>query len=115
MIAGGDKPCFLNRKKAKMGISDRLRTIVGDLNISQTKFADTLGVSFTYINCLINGKRDNISRTLAILIQKTYDYSADWLMNDEGDILKKKIRRTTAVRFKYIKRQKACISIFLMV
>jgi transcriptional regulator with XRE-family HTH domain len=98
MIPGEDKPCFLDGKKVKVGISDRLRIIVNDLNISQTKFADALGVSFTYINCLINGKRDNISQTLAILIQKTYGYSADWLLNEEGDILKKKIRRTLKSR-----------------
>jgi plasmid maintenance system antidote protein VapI len=81
-----------------MGVSDKLRIIVSDLNISQTKFADTLGVSFTYINCLINGKRKNISQSLAILIQKTYGYSADWILNGEGGALKKMIRRTLKSR-----------------
>jgi transcriptional regulator with XRE-family HTH domain len=81
-----------------MGLSDRLRTIVCDLDISQTKFANTLGVSFTYINCLINGKRDNISQSLAILIQKLYGYSAQWLLYEEGDALKKIIHRTLKSR-----------------
>jgi transcriptional regulator with XRE-family HTH domain len=81
-----------------MGISDRIRTIVSDLDISQTKFADTLGVSFTYINCLINGKRNNISQSLAILIQKLYGYSAQWILYDEGDAVKKIIRRSLSSR-----------------
>ncbi|MDR2245334.1 MAG: helix-turn-helix domain-containing protein [Treponema sp.] len=72
-----------------MGLSDRLRTVVCDLDISQTKFADTLGVSFTYINCLINGKRENLSQSLAILIQQLYGYSAQWLLYEEGNVLKK--------------------------
>jgi transcriptional regulator with XRE-family HTH domain len=81
-----------------MGLSDRLRIIVCDLNISQTKFANTLGVSFTYINCLINGKRDNISQSLAILIQKVYGYSAQWILYEEGSVLKKIIYRTLKSR-----------------
>jgi transcriptional regulator with XRE-family HTH domain len=81
-----------------MSLSDRLRTVVCDLDISQTKFADTLGVSFTYINCLINGKRENLSRSLAILIQQLYGYSAQWLLYEEGNVLKKIIRRTLKTR-----------------
>jgi plasmid maintenance system antidote protein VapI len=81
-----------------MGISDRLRTIVCDLNISQTRFAASLGVSFTYINCLINGKRGNISQSLAILIQYIYGYSAQWLLYEEGNALKKIIHRTLDTR-----------------
>jgi transcriptional regulator with XRE-family HTH domain len=85
-----------------MGLSDRLRTIVCDLDISQTKFADTLGVSFTYINCLINGKRENLSQSLAILIQQIYGYSAKWLLYEEGSVLKKIIHRTLKTRSQLI-------------
>jgi transcriptional regulator with XRE-family HTH domain len=81
-----------------MGISDRIRTIANDLDISQTQFADTLGVSFTYINFLINEKRGNISQPLAILIQKLYGYSAQWVLYDEGDAVKKIIHRTLGSR-----------------
>jgi transcriptional regulator with XRE-family HTH domain len=66
--------------------------------MSQTKFADTLGVSFTYINCLINGKRENISPSLAILIQKMYGYSAKWILCEEGSVLKKITSRTLKTR-----------------
>jgi transcriptional regulator with XRE-family HTH domain len=81
-----------------MGLSDRLRTVVCDLDISQTRFAETLGVSFTYINCLLNGKRGNISQSLALLIQKLYGYSAQWLLYEEGNVLKKIIHRTLKTR-----------------
>jgi transcriptional regulator with XRE-family HTH domain len=86
------------RNENKMELSDRLRTIVSDLNISQTKFANTLGVSFTYINCLLNGKRENISQLLTILIQYIYGYSAQWILFDEGDVMKKIIQRTLKTR-----------------
>jgi transcriptional regulator with XRE-family HTH domain len=92
------KPCIEIKKEIIMGLSDRIRTIVSDLDISQTQFADTLGVSFTYINCLINGKRGNISQSLAILIQKLYGYSAQWLLFDEGDAVKKVIHRNLGSR-----------------
>jgi transcriptional regulator with XRE-family HTH domain len=85
-------------KEITTELSDRLRTIVSDLNISQTKFANTLGVSFTYINCLLNGKRENISQSLAILIQCIYGYSAQWILFEEGSVLKKIIRRTLKTR-----------------
>jgi transcriptional regulator with XRE-family HTH domain len=90
------------RHENRMELSDRLRTIVSDLNISQTKFANTLGVSFTYINCLLNGKRENISQSLAILIQYIYGYSAQWILFEEGSVLKKIIRRTLKTRTRLI-------------
>jgi transcriptional regulator with XRE-family HTH domain len=86
------------RNEITTELSDRLRMIVSDLNISQTKFANTLGVSFTYINCLLNGKRENISQSLAILIQYIYGYSARWILFEEGNVLKKIIRRTLKTR-----------------
>jgi transcriptional regulator with XRE-family HTH domain len=90
------------RHENRMELSDRLRTIVSDLNISQTKFANTLGVSFTYINCLLNGKRENISQSLAILIQYIYGYSAQWILFEEGSVLKKIIQRTLKTRTRLI-------------
>jgi transcriptional regulator with XRE-family HTH domain len=86
------------RNENRMELSDRLRMIVSDLDISQTKFANTLGVSFTYINCLLNGKRENISQSLAILIQYIYGYSAQWILFEEGNVLKKIIQRTLKTR-----------------
>jgi transcriptional regulator with XRE-family HTH domain len=92
------EPIIEFKKEIIMGISNRIRTIVSELDISQTQFADTLGVSFTYINCLINGKRNNISQSLAILIQKLYGYSVQWVLYDEGDAVKKIIHRTLGSR-----------------
>jgi transcriptional regulator with XRE-family HTH domain len=55
------------------------------LNISQTDFAESLGISFGYLNMLINGRRKVISLTLALLIEKIYGYSAFWLLEGEGE------------------------------
>jgi transcriptional regulator with XRE-family HTH domain len=79
-----------------------LKVYINGLNSSrkssQTKFAGTLGVSFTYINCLINGKRENISPSLAILVQKIYSYSARWILYKEGSVLKKITSQTLKTR-----------------
>jgi hypothetical protein len=43
---------------------------------------------------ILNGKRGNISQSLAFLIEKLYGYSAKWLLYEEGNVLKKIIHRT---------------------
>jgi transcriptional regulator with XRE-family HTH domain len=92
-------PFFPEQPEIKiLSFSVRLRIIVHDLDISQTKFASSLGVSFTWVNCLINGKRGNISQSLALLIQQLYGYPTRWIFYEEGDGLKKVIRRTLYTR-----------------
>jgi transcriptional regulator with XRE-family HTH domain len=57
--------------------------------MSQTDFAKAVGVTSGYINIVINGKRNWISESLAILIEEKFGYSARWLLYNEGD---KKVR-----------------------
>jgi transcriptional regulator with XRE-family HTH domain len=66
-------------------VSDNLRTILNELNVSQIDFAKSVGISNVYINMVINGKRDSISQPLALLIEEKYGYSADWILCNEGD------------------------------
>jgi len=54
-------------------------------NIKQVEFAKVLGISANYVNLLVNDKKTNISDTLAKLIEETYGYSAQWLLEGVGD------------------------------
>jgi transcriptional regulator with XRE-family HTH domain len=53
--------------------------------MSQKDFSESLGTSFGYINMVINGRRESISRQLALLIEEKYGYCADWILYNEGD------------------------------
>jgi transcriptional regulator with XRE-family HTH domain len=64
---------------------DNLRTILNELNMSQIDFARSVGTSYGYLNMVINGRRTSISRQFALLIEEKYGYSADWLLQNEGD------------------------------
>jgi transcriptional regulator with XRE-family HTH domain len=66
-------------------LSDRFRIILNELNINQTEFAEEIGVSFGYINMVVNGRRSSISQRLARLIEELYGYSDDWLLDGFGE------------------------------
>ena len=67
-----------------MTIGDRIKMILTELNLKQVDFAVEMGVSANYVNQLVNSKKENISVTLAKLIEKTYGYSAHWIITGEG-------------------------------
>lgn len=67
-----------------MTLGERIKTILSERNIKQVEFAETLGVSANYINLLANGKKLNISDTLAKLIEETYGYSSQWVITGAG-------------------------------
>ena len=68
-----------------MTLGTRIKTILKERNTKQVEFAQVLGISANYVNLLVNGKKDTISDTLAKLIEETYGYSAQWLLDGVGD------------------------------
>ena len=82
-----------------MTLGDRLRIILKERNIKQIEFAKVLGVSANYVSLLISGKRGPISDTLAKLIEETYGYSAQWVMNGEGEKLSSPSLSATKIEF----------------
>ena len=82
-----------------MTLGDRLRIILKERNIKQVEFAKVLGVSANYVSLLISGKRGPISDTLAKLIEETYGYSAQWVMNGEGEKLSSPSLSATKIEF----------------
>lgn len=82
-----------------MTLGDRLHIILKERNIKQVEFAKVLGVSANYVSLLISGKRGPISDTLAKLIEETYGYSAQWVMNGEGEKLSSPSLSATKIEF----------------
>lgn len=82
-----------------MTLGDRLRIILKERGIKQVEFAKVLGVSANYVSLLISGKRGPISDTLAKLIEETYGYSAQWVMNGEGEKLSSPSLSATKIEF----------------
>ena len=70
-----------------MTLGERIKTIIKERGLTQIAFAKALGISVNYANTVANdsNKVKSISETLAKLIEETYGYSAEWVMNGTGD------------------------------
>jgi transcriptional regulator with XRE-family HTH domain len=68
-----------------VNLTDRFKLILSESVVRQKDFALSLGISEGYLSQIMNGKRDIISESLALLIQEKYYYSAKWVMTGEGD------------------------------
>ncbi|CUN04738.1 helix-turn-helix domain-containing protein [Turicibacter sanguinis] len=69
-----------------MTLQDRIKVILSEKNLKQTEFANSLGISANYVNLLVNGKKNNLSETLAKLIEETYGYSSEWILTGNGNM-----------------------------
>lgn len=85
-----------------MTLGERIKIILCERNIKQVEFAEALGVSANYVNQLVNGKKLNISDTLAKLIEETYGYSSYWIMTGNGE--KKASPSLSAAKAEFIKK-----------
>lgn len=68
-----------------MELKDRLQIIINEQHLKQKDFAQTIKVTESYISNMLKGKRNNISESLAKLIEQTYGYSAQWILTGEGE------------------------------
>ena len=66
-------------------LGDRLKQIIKDQSLKKYTFADSLGVTPSYISLLLKGEKTNISNTLAKLIEEKYGYSLKWIIYGEGE------------------------------
>lgn len=82
-----------------MNLGERIKTVLSERNIKQVDFASALGISANYVNQLVNGKKTNISDTLAKLIEETYGFSAQWIMTGEGEKIASSSLSTVKVEF----------------
>ncbi len=84
-----------------MTLGERIKCILNERDIKQVAFANELGISANYVNLIVNGKKNNISDTLAKLIEETYGYSAHWIMTGEGE---KYATTLSAIKMDLLKR-----------
>ena len=68
-----------------MSLGQRIQTILKEQKIKQVEFARTLGISANYVNLIANDKKVTISDTLAKLIEESYGYSAQWVLDGSGE------------------------------
>ncbi len=68
-----------------MELKDRLQLILDEQHIKQKDLAKTIKVTESYVSNMLNGKRNNLSKSLALLIEQVYGYSAQWILTGQGD------------------------------
>ncbi len=85
-----------------MTLGKRIQTILSERNLKQIDFAKALGISANYVNLIANDKKEKISDILAKLIEETYGYSAQWVLDGTGEKLSS--RDLTAEKAEILKR-----------
>ena len=65
-------------------IGSRVNLILKELHLKKNLFARALGITPNYVYLITSGRVDNISGTLALLIEEKYGYRAQWLLNGSG-------------------------------
>lgn len=68
-----------------MSLGQRVQTILKERKIKQVEFAKVLGISANYVNLIVNDKKEIVSETLAKLIEESYGYSAQWVLDGSGE------------------------------
>ncbi|EET62387.1 DNA-binding helix-turn-helix protein [Marvinbryantia formatexigens DSM 14469] len=68
-----------------MELKNRLQIILDEQHLKQKDFAQAIKVTESYVSNMLNGKRKNISESLAVLIEQTYGYSSQWILTGEGE------------------------------
>lgn len=61
-------------------LGERIKRIIREKRLKQSEFARSLGISANYVYLLTSGKKKAISEPLALLIEKIYDYPAEWII-----------------------------------
>ena len=64
----------------------RISKILKEQRLKKAGFARALGVTPNYIYLLTSGRKQNISETLALLIEQTYGYRARWVLTGQEPI-----------------------------
>ena len=66
-------------------ISDRLKILLDELNISQRQFAMKINLDAGYFSKIMRGKVNPPDRIL-LLIENVFNVNKDWLENGQGEI-----------------------------
>ena len=76
-------------------LAKRIKFIIKKQGITQTQFAESLGVSQNYVSQLVIGKKQNLSLSLSKLIESLYGYPTEWILegknNENEDYTRQKL------------------------
>ena len=61
-------------------LGERVSLILKEQHLKKKEFARATGITPNYVSLITMGRVETCSRTLALLIEKIYGYSADWLL-----------------------------------
>lgn len=71
-----------------MDLGERIKIILKENHINQKEFAQSIGVTESYISAIINKRNKKISLSLASLIEEKYGINSEWLLKGTGDKIK---------------------------
>jgi transcriptional regulator with XRE-family HTH domain len=68
-------------------LSQRLKHVLSIVQIKQYLFAESIGISRSYLTKLLNGERTNISKSAALIIEEKYGFDRHWIGTGEGNMM----------------------------
>lgn len=68
-----------------MDSSDRLRTLLNHTGLSQSEFAEKLGISKGQISNILSGER-GITNLMALALKAEFSVNPNWLLTGEGEM-----------------------------
>lgn len=66
-----------------MELKERISTIVKENHLKQKELAALMGVTESYVSTLISGRNQNVSVSVANLIEEKLGYNAQWILTGE--------------------------------
>ncbi|MDR1352939.1 MAG: helix-turn-helix domain-containing protein [Treponema sp.] len=85
-----------------MAVSDRIRIIMQEKGLNQTRFAESIYATKGYISRLLKGEI-GMSNSTAMLIEKVHGYTREWIRNGiEPKLSSPDIKTLTPVQRKII-------------
>ncbi len=76
-------------------MKERIQTIINHSNLTQSAFADLIGVQRSAVSHILSGRNNPGLDFLARILASFPDISGDWLITGKGDMLKRRQNRPT--------------------
>lgn len=66
-----------------MELKERISTIIKENHLKQKELAGIMGVTESYVSTLMSGRNQNVSTSVANLIEEKLGYNAHWVLTGE--------------------------------
>jgi len=71
-----------------MELKDRIALILEEKRFKQKDLADIMGVTSSYVSCIVSGRNIKLSTAVVNLIEEKLGYRAQWILTGEGEKLR---------------------------